>query len=109
MQDINTAAIVSAYEAGASMEDIANTHNISCQTVRRVLIDAGAYANTTTIYAQRRLEEGADLDTIASELGITRKALISNLPHTKGIYNLGEKASLNAKRIRACRKRKKEE
>ena len=102
MANINTAAIVSAYEAGTSMRELANAHNISRQTVRRVLIDAGAYTNTTTEYATRRLDDGADLDTIASELGISRKALIQNLPHTKGLYGQDD-ATKNAKAIRRMR------
>lgn len=105
MSDINTAAIVSAYEAGTSMTEIARAHHISRQTVRRILIDAGAYASTTTVYAQRRLDEGADLDTIAAELEISRNALLSSLPHTRGLYGQ-QTASQNAKAIRAMRARR---
>lgn len=107
MPDINTAAIVSAYEAGTSMTEISRAHRISRQTVRRILIDAGAYSNTTTVYAQSRLDAGAGLDEIASELGISRKALIQNLPHTRGLYGQST-ATDNAKAIRAMRARRKE-
>lgn len=107
MPDINTASIVSAYETGASMTEIARAHHISRQTVRRILIDAGAYANTKTVYAKRRLEDGADLDTIAAELRITRNALLQNLPHTRGLYGQ-DTATKNAKAIRAMRARRKE-
>jgi predicted DNA-binding protein YlxM (UPF0122 family) len=107
MRDTNTAAIVSAYEAGTSMTEIARAHRISRQTVRRILIDAGAYANTNTVYAKRRLDEGADLDTIAAELEISRNALIQSLPHTRGLYGQ-QTATKNAKTIRAMRARRKE-
>lgn len=107
MPDINTSAIVSAYEAGTSMTEISRAHHISRQTVRRILIDAGAYSNTTTVYAQRRLDENADLDTIAAELGITRGALIQNLPHSRGLYGQ-DTATKNAIAIRAMRARRKE-
>lgn len=107
MSDINIPALVSAYEAGTSMTEIARAHRISRQTVRRILIDAGSYSSTTTVYAQRRLDEGADLDTIAAELGITRNALIQSLPHTRGLYGQST-ASKNAKTIRAMRARRKE-
>ena len=107
MPDINTAAIVSAYEAGTSMTEIARAHNISRQKVRRILIDTGAYASPTTVYAQRRLDDGADLDTIAAELEISRNALISSLPHTRGLYGQ-QTATQNAKTIRAMRARRKE-
>lgn len=106
--DINTVAIVSAYEAGTSMTEIAHAHHISRQTVRRILIDAGAYANTTTVYAQRRMDEGADLDQIAGELKISRNALLQNLPHTRGLYNQSA-ATKNAKTIRAMRARRRKE
>lgn len=108
MSNINTAAIVSAYEAGTSMTELSRMHQISRQTVRRVLIDAGAYANTTTVYAQSRLDAGAGLDEIASELGISRKALIQNLPHIRGLYGQST-ATKNAKAIRAMRARRKDE
>ena len=107
MPDINTASIVSAYEAGTSMRELAHAHRIGLERVRRILIDAGAYANTTTIYAQRRLAEGASLDEIAAELGISRNGVLASLPHTKGLYGLSD-PSKNAKRIRAMRDRKKE-
>lgn len=107
MPDINIPALVSAYEAGASMTEIARAHHISRQTVRRILIDAGAYTNTTTIYAKRRLDEGASLDEIASEIGISRNGVLASLPHTKGLYGLSD-PSKNAKRIRAMRARRKE-
>lgn len=106
--DINVTSIVTAYEAGTSMREIAAAHHISKQLVRRILIDAGAYANTTTVYALSRLDAGASLDEIAAELGITRNAVISNLPHTKGVYGQSNPTA-NAARIRAFRARKKEE
>jgi hypothetical protein len=108
MPDINIPALVSAYEAGTSMRELAASHHISLQRVRRILIDAGAYANDKTVYAQRRLDENATLDEIAAELGITRNALLSNLPHTKGIYG-STTPTANATRIRAFRARKKED
>lgn len=108
MPDINTAAIVSAYEAGTSMTEIARAHNISRQTVRRILIDAGAYANSTTVYALSRLDAGAGLDEIAAELNISRNALISNLPHSKGVYRKANPSRI-ARNLRAMRQRRKEE
>lgn len=105
MQDVNTNAIVTAYEAGTSMRELASAHHISLQRVRRILIDAGVYANSTTVYAQSRLAAGIGLDQIAEELGITRNALLSNLPHSKGLYGLSD-ATQNAKRIRAMRERR---
>ena len=107
MSDINIPSLVSAYEAGTSMRELALAHRISPQRVRRILIDAGAYTNTTTDYAQRRLAEHASLDEIAAELHISKNALLSNLPHTKGLYG-GSNPSRNARRIRAMRARRKE-
>lgn len=102
---IDTKKIVDDYCAGVSMKELGKAYRLSPQTIRRILIDAGAYANETTDYAMSRLEDGASLDQIASELGVTKNAVISNLPHSKGLYGLDD-ASANAKRIRACRQRK---
>lgn len=107
MPDINIPALVSAYEAGTSMRELARAHHIGLERVRRILIDAGVYANATTIYAQRRLAEHASLDDIAAELGISRNGVLTSLPHTKGLYGLSD-PSKNAKRIRAMRARRKE-
>lgn len=108
MADINIPALISEYDAGASMRELAAQHRISPQRVRRILIDAGVYTNTTTLYAQKRLEDGASLDQIAEELNISKNALLGNLPHTKGVYGQSN-ASANAKRIRALRRKKQEE
>lgn len=105
MMDVSTKSIVTAYEAGTSMRELASTHHTSLQRIRRILIDAGAYRSETTDYAERRLAEGASLDQIAQELSITRNALIGHLPHSKGLYGM-ENPSRNAIRIRAMLERK---
>lgn len=105
MANINVKSIVTAYEAGTSMRELASAHHTSLQRIRRILIDAGAYRTETTDYAERRLAEGASLDQIAQELSITKNAVIGHLPHSKGLYGL-ENPTRNAENIRAMRERK---
>lgn len=66
------------FEAGTSMRDIAYTNKTTHQRIRRILLDDGAYETIETIYAKKQLEEGADLNTIAAELGMSRNEVISN-------------------------------
>ncbi len=106
MPDVNVSSLISAYEAGTSMRVLASTYHISPYLVRRILFDAGVYANETTIYAKKRQNEGASLDEIAAELKVSRNAILSNLPHTKGRYGLSTPTQ-NAERIRRMREKRK--
>ncbi len=99
--------VTSLFDQGLSMRSIARHTGLPRQVVRRILITTGQYESENAAYLRKRSEQGATIEDVAKELGITTKALIQHTPYKKGRYNL-ETPSPNAIRIRACRARKKD-
>lgn len=100
--------IVQAYNTEGSIKKVAALFRISEQKVREVLIDAGEYESDISVQVKDLYEQGFSVDDIADKLNISRSAVSSYLPYTKGAY-MGEGPSKNALRIRRCRNKKNKE
>lgn len=95
--------IIAQYKISESIKSTAKKLQIGEQTVRRVLILAGAYATDKSEKVAELLRSGLSADAIAKEMGISRSAVQQYLPYTKGSYH--NPPSKNALRIRRCREK----
>lgn len=95
------------HEQGVSIKEIARRLSISEQKTRRILITAGTYTTPTIRRIAEETAAGKTIDEIAAGLGVTAKAVIANMPYSKGSYNM-EYPSKNALAIRRCRGKEKE-
>lgn len=102
---MNKPAIITYYREIRSIKATARASGISEQSVRRILIDAGAYRSPTASEVCRRAEAGEAPEQIAQALGLSIKSVMSYLPYSKGPYCIGEK-SVNSQRIARHRQRK---
>ena len=97
--------IIKTYEQTGSLAGAAHKLAISANKVRKVLISAGCYESERTIQIADLAKAGKTVDEIAQELHISPSTVNNYLPYTKGIYN-GDTPTLNARRIRSTRERK---
>lgn len=95
------------HEQGVSIKEIAHRLRISEQKARRILITTGSYTTPTIRRIAEETAAGKTIDEIAAELGVTVKAVIANMPYSKGSYSM-EYPSKNALAIRRCREKGKE-
>lgn len=74
--------IVSEYESGNTVKTIARANKISEHLVHKVLAEAGiTNATPTADIVTKMYADGADIGTIARELGIGRNAVDKYLPY----------------------------
>ena len=97
--------VIALYHKGDSLKNIARTAKISEWKARKILANAGLSTGKTGIAVADLHRQGKDVDEIAARLGISRNAVISYLPYSKGMQH-AENPSKNALAIRACRARK---
>lgn len=97
--------IVQAYNTEGSIKKVAALFRISEQKVRKVLIDAGEYESDMSVQVKDLYKQGFSVEGIADKLGVSKSAVSSYLPYSKGLY-LGENPSSNAIKIRKCRAKK---
>lgn len=91
--------------SGQSIREIASAANVSRQVVRRVLIEAGLFESEISNQISRLAADGKSPDEIANMLEISRSAVNSYLPYSKGRYKT-DAPTENALRIRKTRERK---
>lgn len=99
---MNQEDIIRAYTTEGSIKKVAALFRISEQKVRKVLIDAGEYESDMSIHVKALYEQGFSVEDIADKLKVSKSAVSSYLPYSKGLY-LGENPSSNALKIRKCR------
>lgn len=97
--------IIQAYNTEGSIKKVAALFRISEQKVRKVLIDAGEYESDISVQVKDLYEKGFRVEDIADKLKVSKSAVSSYLPYSKGLY-LGENPSSNALKIRKCRAKK---
>ena len=100
--DALVTSVIRLHEQGLSERTISDRLKISGQKVSQILITAGL---KTTAEAELQAS-GLTSDEIAVKLGKSRKAVLSRLPYSKGQYR-SEYPTVNALRIRQCRKEQK--
>jgi len=95
-------------EQGVSLKQIGKRLGISEQKVRKILITEGAWSSDTSVKIAALLKEGRTVDEIQAITGLSRNAVISYMPYDRGMQN-AEYPTINALRIRKCRKNKEED
>lgn len=95
-----------------SVQAVAETMNTSWIRVRKLLITAGYFSTEQTRQVQALFEQGMDVEQIGKRLDLSRQAVHSMLPYSKGAYYLSEAAQRTEnsrvfrKRVKACEKLK---
>lgn len=100
-------SVLRLYEQERHIKVVAKRLNISEQKVRKILITAGAWSSPLSESIASLSKSGKSVDEIAENLGISRNAVLSYMPYDRGMQD-AEYPTINALRIRECRKRKKE-
>lgn len=102
--DATFTAVLRLWEQQCSQKEIARRLMISRQKVKKILLTAGCINTDDAALA----EAGKTIPEIMELTGKSQSAVCANLPYDKGMYG-AEYPTINALRIRECRKRKKEE
>ena len=97
--------ILDLYQEHQSINKTAQILGISQATVRRVLVEGNLYQNRTSRYVLRLYRAGFSISEIQDIMQVSRSAVISYLPYTRG-YRLTAHKSANAIRIALTRARK---
>ena len=98
--------VVSLYETTGSLNETAKHLHVSVDTVRKMLISAGAYETARTRKIGELYQSGKSVREIAAALDLTENCVSANLPYTRSSYLIPSE-TVNAQRIRECRARKK--
>lgn len=108
IMDTLVTSAVELCKKGLSLKQIGRELNISEQKVRKILITAGLWSSETCEKVAALEKKGCSIDQIASEVHLTRNAVLSYMPYDRGMQN-AETPTANALRIRKCRERKAKE
>lgn len=100
--------VVKTYNQCESVRETALRHNISTGKVRKILVTCGAFDSGFYREVTRLMESGKTVKEIASILNRSEHCIYSYIPYTRG-ERTGESQTINAIRIRKCRRRKREE
>lgn len=73
--------IIASYRQTQSIRVTARQYNISAQSIRRILIQAGEYSTPTSSYISGRLDRGESIAQIAKDLGRSPNAVQSYAPY----------------------------
>ena len=89
-----------------SMHSVAEEMNITIIKLKKLLITGGYYSSAISRAVQERVANGMPMDQSCEEMNIRSASFYSNIPYSKGAYNL-EEPSLYADQGVRYRKRKK--
>ncbi len=99
---MTTEQIINFYEQCQSIAETGRHFGVSDHKIRRVLISAGVYMTAQSREILKLYKEGLSPEEIGERLKLSRSAVFSNLPYSKGQYN-SDTPTENAIRIRKCR------
>lgn len=97
--------IIEVYRATESIKHTSKVIGVSEPTVRRILILAGEYTNSTAKSISRLHEAGKTAAEISEILHLSKSTVWAYLPYYRTPY-ISENKTKNAIRIKACRERK---
>lgn len=97
--------IFESYKIKQSVKATAKDTGCSWNRVVKSLSSCGVVINDTHRMILDAYESGMSVSSIAKQLGISVKTVQAYLPRVRPVY--GESTTINAERIRECRKRKK--
>lgn len=98
--------IVELYERTGSICATAKIVGAGHQAVRRILWEAGVYTSPQFEEINQLYSRGYDVAQICDMLSMSRSAVMSYLPYTRGTRIAGER-TINSIRIMKCRAKKK--
>ena len=97
--------IIATYRSTGSIRETARKHDVSPQTVRRVLITYGIpIDNQEMVDRITAMLMEMSAEDVASALNISVKTVRAYQPYSKGSYAVGAKSD-NAIRIARCRQK----
>lgn len=89
-----------------TMNEVAREMDITIVKLKRLLITGGFYSSATSRAVQTMFQDGKSIERICEDLNIRQACAYSNLPYSKGAYNLIEPSLYSEQGVR-YRKRKK--
>lgn len=104
---MDTQDIISYYNECESLRKVSQKYGISYKSVTKILVSNGVYPEGRASDIHNLLLSGLTVDEIAAKLKISKRAVESYLPYSKGSY-LTDNKTINALHIRAYRARKSE-
>lgn len=107
-EGIDMEEIVKGYKGNMSVQEIAAYNGINHNKVIKILVTAGVYSSETYDHIKDLREKGKSEEEIMEIVGIGATALNNYTPYKKGPYG-PEPQTENARRIRECREKKKQE
>lgn len=96
--------IISEYKRLGSIKKTSSETGYSWNRVVKALSSHGYILSETHAEILDKYEKGTSVNKIASELNINAKTVQAYLPRVRPVYNEGQ--SINALRIKKCRKHK---
>lgn len=103
---MNPENIVKAYEDIQSMKKVAREFGISEAKVKKILVSENAFESETSKHVKELYKTGKTAQEIAKILSVSISCVWMYLPYKKGAYG-SDAPTVNALRIRECRKKKK--
>lgn len=94
--------VLKTYNATGSIKETAKIYEISEQKVRKILITKGVYSTPLSDKINKLRDQGLTPTEISKKLNISRAAVNSYMPYSKGQYK-SDSPSENALRIRKSR------
>lgn len=101
---MNPEEIVKAYEDIKSMKKVAREFGISEAKVKKILVSKRVFESETSKRVIELSVAGKSAQEIAETLSISKSCVNMYLPYKKGVYG-SEYPTINALRIRKCRKK----
>lgn len=101
---MNPENIVKAYENVHSIKKVACEFGISEAKVKKILVSKRAFESETSKRVIELSVAGKSAQEIAKILSVSKSCVNMYLPYKKGVYG-SEYPTINALRIRKCRKK----
>lgn len=97
--------IVEMYLQEGSLKTIAAKAGVCPATVKKILVSNGIYPSIRSQSISELCKLGYSLQEISKITKVSKKAVLANVPYSKGRYRV-EPRTENAIRIEKCRKKK---
>lgn len=96
------------YEKNKSIRRTAAETGLSQPTVKKILVNESLFTTKRSEEIRELYKHGLNVREIMEETGLSRSAVHSYLPYTKGLYN-SDNPTQNALNVRRCRSKKKQD
>lgn len=96
------------YQNSKSIRQTAKETGLSQATVKKILVNESLRKTKRSEEIRELYKRGLNVHEIMEKTGLSRSAVHSYLPYTKGLYN-SDNPTQNAINIRRCRSKKKQD